>query len=268
MEEPARTLYARHQLPEKYSKYSKCSNLSDGYRYGLRPIDETVSANKNEVPMSHWITMVTPHGPMNGWSAEPDDKPVGGVVLVHEIFGVNDDMCRIAERYAENGYLTVTPALFDKIQREVELGYGPEDILLGGRLASEIGLETAAELVATTVDAIAHAGKVAIIGYGWGGAVALRAAQALSVPCIVYHCAQDVFGPEGQTNIPILVHSSISPLGSEHLLRERAPNLQVLTYPAENGFYRAGDTQRHHPESVDLAMRKSLEFLRAHIRED
>ncbi|UFH29308.1 dienelactone hydrolase family protein [Pseudomonas asiatica] len=216
--------------------------------------------------MSHWITMVTPHGPMNGWSAEPDDKPVGGVVLVHEFFGVNGDMRQIAERYAEDGYLTVVPALFDKIQREVELGYAPEDILLGSRLATEIGLETAAELVATTVDAIAHAGNVAIVGYGWGGAVALRAAQTLSAPCIVYGGVHDVFWPSEQSSIPILVHSSNDALGRESLLRDKALNLNVLTYPVESGFYRGSDAQRHQSECADLALRKSLEFLRAHIR--
>ncbi|WP_275629559.1 dienelactone hydrolase family protein [Pseudomonas sp. 273] len=216
--------------------------------------------------MSHWITMVTPHGPMNGWSAEPDDKPIGGVVLVHEISGVNDDMRQIAERYAEDGYLTVVPALFDKIQREVELGYASEEVLLGSRLATEIGLETAAELVATAVDAIAHAGKVAIVGYGWGGVVALQAAQALSAPCIVYHNEQDVFETHTRINIPLLVHSSNNIPGSAHLCRERAPNIQVLTYPAENGFYRIGDMQNYHPESDDLAMHKSLEFLGVHIR--
>ncbi|HBO0349192.1 TPA: dienelactone hydrolase family protein [Pseudomonas aeruginosa] len=218
--------------------------------------------------MSHWITMVTPHGPMNGWSAEPDDKPVGGVVLVHEVFGVNDDMRQIAEQYAEDGYLTVVPALFDKVQREVELDYSLENILLGSRVATEVGLETAAELVATAVDAIAHAGNVAIVGYGWGGAVALRAAQAVSAPCIVYDGMHDVFWPNEQTWIPILVHSSNSAAGSEHLLREKAPNLQVLTYPAENGFYRMGDAQHYHPESANLALQKSLEFLRTHIRRD
>lgn len=218
--------------------------------------------------MSHWITMVTPYGPMNGWSAGPDDKPVGGVVLVHEIFGVNDDMCGIAERYAEHGYLTVVPALFDKIRREVELDYDAEDILLGSRLATEIGLETACELVATAADAIAHAGKIAIVGYGWGGAVALRAAQSLQLPCIVYYGTHELPYPTERTDIPLLIHCGKNDPSDEQRLRAQAPNVQVLIYTAENGFDRIGDARHHHADSADLARRKSLDFLRAHIRSE
>ena len=218
--------------------------------------------------MSHWITMVTPHGPMNGWLAEPDDKPKGGVVLVHEIFGANDDMRQIAERYAEDGYLTVVPALFDKIQNEVELGYGPEDIQLGNTLAGKMGLKTAAELVAITADAIAHAGDVAIIGYGWGGQVALLAAQTLSLPCIVYGEADAFSGQTAQPATPVLVHRPPHDNGDETLHREQGPNLQVNVYLGQNGFYRTGDPQHHHVENAELALQRSLDFLRTHIRQE
>lgn len=216
--------------------------------------------------MSHWITMVTPHGPMNGWSAEPDDKPQGGVVLVHDIFGVNDDMRQIAEQYAENGYLTVVPALFDKIQSEVELGYSPEDIQFGNRLAKEMGLKVAAELVAITADAIAHAGDLSIIGYGWGGEVALLAARSLSLPCIVY-CEADVFSWQTeQASMPVLAHCTTHDNGGEKSHREQRTNLLVHLYIAEHGFYRVSSAQHQHRENADLARQRSLDFLRTHIR--
>lgn len=148
-----------------------------------------------------------------------------------------------------------------------ELNYGPEDIQLGNRLATAIGLQTAAELVATSVDAIAHAGHVAIIGFGWGATVALRAAQSLSLPCIVYCDMDDVLGISEQTNIPILVHSS-SPRGREYLPRDHSPTVHVQSHAAANGFYRADDTQHHHPQSAQQAMHDSKQFLRAHIRRD
>lgn len=222
--------------------------------------------------MSHWITMVTPYGPMNGWLAEPDDRPVGGVVLVHEIFGVNTDMCRIAERYAEDGYLTVVPALFDKIQREVELDYEPAEYQLGNQLATQIGLQTAAVLVRTAASAIAHASKLAIIGYGWGGAVSLRAAQALSVPCVSYYDAWDPSWLDEQIQIPILCHlGEAAPRFSPETLQElcrKIPCAQMFTYPAGDAFDRRGDSKLYHAQSAELAFQRTRDFLRTHIRSE
>ena len=220
--------------------------------------------------MSHWITMVTAYGPMNGWSAEPDDRPLGGVVLVHEIFGVNADMRQIAERYAEDGYLTVVPALFDKLQREVELDYGAADYQLGGSLASQIGLETAAELVRAAAGAIAHAGKTAVIGYGWGGAVGLRAAQDLKSPVVNYYAPWELFWLTERSEMPALFHlGETDPrLSAANFtqLREMLPNMEKFVYPAGDAFDRISDPLQFHAQSAELAFERTRNFLRKHIR--
>lgn len=219
--------------------------------------------------MSHWITMVTAHGPMNGWLAEPDDRPVGGIVLVHEIFGVNADMRRIAERYAAEGYLVVVPALFDKIQREVELGYAPPDDRLGTELASQIGVKTASELVATAADAIAHAGDIGIIGYGWGGMVALHAAKTLALPCVSYYGTYDPSWMSAPASIPMLIHygeldPQYPPEGWQ-LLTNGPLGAHVFAYPAGHAFDREGDPLHYQAESSMQAFQRNLEFLRKHI---
>ncbi|MGU7774795.1 dienelactone hydrolase family protein [Burkholderia sp. MR1-5-21] len=220
--------------------------------------------------MSHWITMVTAHGPMNGWLAQPDDKPVGGIVLVHEIFGVNADMRRIAEHYAADGYLTVVPALFDSIRREVELGYALADHQLGTELASQLGHETAAALVATTADAIGHAGNIAIVGYGWGASIALRAARALSTPCVIYYGSSEPFQPDADVQTPMLVHWGESdPQYSSDGWRTPGSNSTgslVFSYPAGHAFDRQGDPLHYHEESASKAFERTRDFLREHVR--
>jgi carboxymethylenebutenolidase len=44
-------------------------------------------------------------------------------VVVQEIFGVNHHIRDMADRFAALGYAVVAPALFDRAQRDVELGY-------------------------------------------------------------------------------------------------------------------------------------------------
>ncbi|MBN3785351.1 dienelactone hydrolase family protein [Burkholderia sp. Ac-20353] len=219
--------------------------------------------------MSHWITMATTHGPMNGWLAQPDDRPVGGIVVVHEMFGVNTDMCRFADRYAADGYLTVVPALFDNIRREVELDYAPGDHQLGNELTLQLGFETATELVATAADAIGHAGDIAIIGYGWGGKIALHAAQTLSTPCVIYCGACDPSRLAEAVKIPTLVHcSEFDPQFSSEEWRtfERdSPGSLVRSYPAGHAFHREGDPLHYHPESASRAFDRTRIFLREHV---
>ncbi|KFG93424.1 hypothetical protein GQ56_0131680 [Burkholderia paludis] len=219
--------------------------------------------------MSHWITLVTAHGPMNGWLAQPDDRPVGGIVLVHEIYGVNADMRHVAERHAADGYLTVVPALFDSIRPEVELDYAPANRLLGNALAWRLGGETATRLVATAADAIGHAGDVAIVGYGWGAAIALRAARTLSAPCVVHCGMSDPAWIDEETNTPTLVHrgeidSQYSP-GEWYALERAASGPAVYTHLAGPGLHRAGDWLCDAPGNVAEAFERTREFLHENV---
>jgi carboxymethylenebutenolidase len=221
--------------------------------------------------MSHWINLVTAHGRMNGWSAEPDDKPNGGVVLVHDLFGVNEDIRQIAERYAEAGYLTVAPALFDTLQREVELTYEPANRAFGAGLAERLGVDRAVELVNTTADAIGHAGKVAIVGYGWGGGIGLGSATALGLPYVGYDSLLDAAGGEGRSIPALLHHGRSDPRFTPQVLKtygDRFPRLQVFSYPTGPAFDRQGDPGSHHAESATLAQERTLQFLREHIRHE
>ena len=66
--------------------------------------------------------------------AAPRSKPRGALIVVQEIFGVNSHIRSVADGYAAEGYLTVAPALFDRIERNLELGYGAEDVQRGRAL--------------------------------------------------------------------------------------------------------------------------------------
>ena len=65
------------------------------------------------------------------------DIPKGLVVVVQEIFGVNDHIRSVVDRYAELGYIAVAPSLFDRIKKNVELNYDEEGIEVGRKIAFE-----------------------------------------------------------------------------------------------------------------------------------
>ncbi len=72
------------------------------------------------------------------YRAEPAGKPRGAIVVIQEIFGVNSHIKQVADGYAADGYLAIAPALFDRVQRNVELGYTPEDIAKGREIRGKV----------------------------------------------------------------------------------------------------------------------------------
>jgi carboxymethylenebutenolidase len=57
----------------------------------------------------------TPHGNLPGYLAVPTGTgPWPAVVVLHEVFGLNDDIRRISDRFAANDYLAFAPALFQR----------------------------------------------------------------------------------------------------------------------------------------------------------
>ena len=72
---------------------------------------------------------------LTAYVARPETAPKGAVVVIQEIFGVNDHIRSVADRYAAQGYLSIAPALFDRAQKGVELGYDAEGIEIGRALA-------------------------------------------------------------------------------------------------------------------------------------
>src|SRR5919206_4505192 len=71
---------------------------------------------------------------LSAYRAAPAGTPRGGLVVVQEIFGVNGHIRRVADGYAADGYLAIVPALFDRIEPGIEIGYGPPDIERGREL--------------------------------------------------------------------------------------------------------------------------------------
>src|SRR5579862_5223834 len=64
---------------------------------------------------------------LDAYIARPASQPIAGLVVIQEIFGVNQHIRTVADGYARDGFFAVAPALFDRVERNVELPYdGPE----------------------------------------------------------------------------------------------------------------------------------------------
>lgn len=221
--------------------------------------------------MGQWITLSMPHGPVAAWQAEPKGTPRGGLVVIQEIFGVNEHIRSVAEHYAAEGYLAVAPAFFDLIEPGIELPYDAPSAQRGRELVNQLGLDAAVDVVAVAAHAaqMASSAKVGTVGYCWGGSVALLAAQRLGLPSISYYGARNVNFLDQPLQAPVQFHfgendDSIPPEVVERH-REAWPDMDVFTYPAGHAFNRDASPQSYDAESATLALARSLHFLRSHV---
>src|SRR5918997_6765963 len=77
------------------------------------------------------------------YRADPAGKPRGAIVVIQEIFGVNSHIKQVADGYAADGYVAIAPAMFDRVQRNVELGYTAEDIAKGREIRAKVANDMA-----------------------------------------------------------------------------------------------------------------------------
>src|SRR3954466_870460 len=85
---------------------------------------------------------------------KPKGAPKGGIVVAQEIFGVNQHMRNVTDRFAEHGYVAIAPAFFDHVENGVELGYDEAGFKRGRELVGEISFEQALEDVASAAESI------------------------------------------------------------------------------------------------------------------
>ena len=65
---------------------------------------------------------------LSAYRADPAATPRGGLVVAQEIFGVNSHIRSVCDGFAADGYAVIAPALFDRYERGVDIGYTPADI--------------------------------------------------------------------------------------------------------------------------------------------
>ena len=206
---------------------------------------------------------------IGAYLARPAAKPKGGIVVVQEIFGVNQHMRNVTDRFAANGYVAIAPAFFDHIETGVELGYDDAGFKRGRDLVGEISFERAIEDVASAAEAIRSAGRIGCVGYCWGGTVAFLAATRLAMPSVSYYGARNVKFLDEPPKAPVQFHfgerdSSIPPEAVQRH-REELTDAEIYTYPTGHAFDREVDPKVYDAPSAKLALERTLAFFARHL---
>ena len=201
------------------------------------------------------------------YRAEPDGPARGGVVVVQEIFGVNGHIRAVTDSFARDGYLAIAPAMWDRIERGVELGYTPETVAYGRALKARLPIDDALRDVRAAVAAAATAGKVGIVGFCWGGFVTWMAAGRVDgLACAVpYYGGGILEHADVAPRCPVMAHfgerDDIIPAAGVRALAARYPEHAIHLYDAEHGFH-CDERGSYDVAAAQLARERTLGLLR------
>ena len=221
--------------------------------------------------MGKMIELTAPDGhKFSAYRAEPAGKPKGGLIVAMEIFGVNSHIRSVADGYAADGYLAIAPALFDRVQRGYDTGYSPEEIQRGREMIGKVSIDDALKDVAAARQNVDSAGKVAVVGYCWGGTVAFRSAcNVAGLQAAIAYYGGGIPGMIAlKPQCPVMFHWGET---DQSIPMDKAKEFATAHKDQTHYFYAAGHgfncDQRgsYNAEAAKLARKRTLEFLAKYV---
>jgi carboxymethylenebutenolidase len=210
---------------------------------------------------------------LDAYVVQPGVPAKGGLVIVQEIHGVNAHIRAVADRYADDGFVVVAPALFDRIERGVELRGSGEDMERAMDLLKSFDIEKGVDDVAAAVQCercFRNVKKIGVVGYCLGGTLAWLSAARLPIHAAVGYYGGRIAQYLGERpKVPVMLHFGEQdqhiPQSEIDAIAKAYPEVQIYTYPAGHGFNRDGSAG-YSASCATRARARTLEFLREHLR--
>lgn len=222
--------------------------------------------------MSEFTTLMARDGhEFSAWLAAPAGKARGAVLVIQEIFGVNEHIRAVTDSFAAEGYVAIAPALFDRIRKGIELGYNADTMKEGMGYVMQLKPEKTLLDLAASIAVVKHARRVGAVGFCWGGKMAYIAGCELPIACGVAYYGGGIAKELGKTpNCPMLYHfggrDTHIPQSDIDQIRAADTRGTFYIYPdAEHGF-NCDMRGSYNAPAAQLARQRTLAFLARHLR--
>ena len=180
---------------------------------------------------------------LTAYLCDPATSSKGGIVVLQEIFGVNDHIRTVCDRFSKAGYTTIAPALYDRSSKKnVQLSYSKTDIGLGRKLREEFDWNGTILDIQSAVKVLQEsAPNIGVVGYCWGGTMAFLSATRLQIQAaVVYYGGQIMPYVKEHPTCPLMMHFGDKDLSipkkDVQTLRDTHPQAKIYTYDADHGF--------------------------------
>jgi len=209
---------------------------------------------------------------LNLYVAQPEGEPIAGLVVIQEIFGVNKHIRSVADDYAKDGFLAVAPALFDRIEPGVELGYEGADAQKGVAMMQQLDLTKALADVDAAVGFArtkTHK-KVGVIGYCFGGLLAWLSSTRLRPDAAVGYYAGRIGNfaaeaPKTPTQLHFGKLDTHIPAEQVEKVHAAHPEVEINWYEDAGHAFNCDMRPSYHAQAAALARVRALAFLKEHL---
>jgi carboxymethylenebutenolidase len=223
--------------------------------------------------MGHDITLTASDGfKLGAYRADPPAGAKGAVVVIQEIFGVNEHIREVCDRFAAQGYVAVAPAIFDRVEPNFQSGYSPEEVAVARKFIANPDFDAFLRDTQAAIDAVKPVGPVGVIGYCLGGSVAFLAATRLNglKAAIGYYGGAIARFADETPKVPVQLHFGEKdagiPLSNVETVRSKRPEVEIYVYAnAQHGFGCDARASYDKP-SAELAGQRSLAFFAKHLK--
>lgn len=218
-------------------------------------------------------------GSFAAYVARPEGTPRAGIIVIQEIFGVNEGIRKKCDAWAAKGYLAVAPDLFWRLQPGIELDADvPEEMqqALGwmGKFDQDKGVADI-ESTIQTVRAELGGGKVGAVGFCLGGRLAYMTAARTDIDASVGYYAVGIDGLLGEKHAiakPLLLHIPqadhfVAPevQAKMHEGLDDHPKVTLFDYPGEDHGFAAEMGKRRSESSAQMADKRTEAFFAEHL---
>ncbi|HWE94842.1 MAG TPA: dienelactone hydrolase family protein [Tepidisphaeraceae bacterium] len=252
---------------------------------GLPPGEKGAKAVLEKSPRhGEWVDVAVPgtKTPLRSYIVYPERKDKAPVVIViHEIFGESDWIRSVTDQLAADGFIAIAP---DMLSGHGKDGGGTDTFASGDDVKKAIfGLKS--DEVTADVNAVraygaklpASSGKIATIGFCWGGgqSFAYAASQPDLSAAVVYYGTPPASEALAKVACPVLglyggndarVTSTVEPTAAA-MKKLGKPYTPHVYDGAGHGFLRAQDgANGANQKAADQAWPATIEFLRANTK--
>ncbi|MCY4207329.1 MAG: dienelactone hydrolase family protein [Roseovarius sp.] len=215
-------------------------------------------------------------GSFKAYMAKPEKGSGPGLVLLQEIFGINEYMKSMADHFAEEGYVVLVPDLFWRMEPDVSLGYSEEDFGKAFGFYRNFDVDKAIEDVNSTIrhmrsmDSVA--GRVGALGYCLGGKLAYLTAARTDIDCAVSYygvAIEDALNEGANISCPMVFHfaelDKFAPPEAVEKIRTEFKDrndFEFYDYPGVDHAFATHGRDSYDKPSAMMAYSRSLSLLR------
>jgi carboxymethylenebutenolidase len=208
---------------------------------------------------------------LGGYRAEPSGAPIGAIVVIQEIFGVNSHIRSLCDRFADLGYVAVAPALFDRQERGFQSGYSPDEVQRARAFLTDVDWDVMLRDVEAAAGSVRKVGPVAVVGYCMGGTLAFLAATRLDgiSAAVGYYGGKIAPYADEVPRCPTQLHFGAEdqgiPLTDVDVVKAKRPDCDVHVYEGAGHGFSCDERASYHPEAAGKAWRRTTDWLGRHM---